>query len=209
MSSVGIIGAGKVSIVLAQLAAKAGYDVYIAGSGAPDKIALTVSVLVPGAVALTSEEVAQKADLIILAIPLGRYKELPKDALKGKLVIDAMNYWWEIDGDRPDLINPNMSSSEVVQAFLSESRVVKAFSHIGYHDLYDETRPEGSPERKAVAIAGDKPEDTKTVAGFVNDLGFDPVIVGTLADGIKLQPGGAVFGAHVTAAALQKMIWGN
>ena len=206
MSSVGIIGAGKVSIVLAQLAAKAGYDVYIAGSGAPDKIALTVSVLVPGAVALTSEEVAQKADLIILAIPLGRYKELPKDALKGKLVIDAMNYWWEIDGDRPDLINPNMSSSEVVQAFLSESRVVKAFSHIGYHDLYDETRPEGSPERKAVAIAGDEPEDTKTVAGFVNDLGFDPVIVGTLADGIKLQPGGAVFGAHVTASALQKMI---
>lgn len=209
MSSVGIIGAGKVSIVLAQLAAKAGYDVYIAGSGAPDKIALTVSVLVPGAVALTSEEVAQKAGLIILAIPLGRYKELPKDALKGKLVIDAMNYWWEIDGDRPDLINPNMSSSEVVQAFLSESRVVKAFSHIGYHDLYDETRPEGSPERKAVAIAGDEPGDTKTVAGFVNDLGFDPVIVGTLADGIKLQPGGAVFGAHVTAAALQKMIWGN
>ena len=209
MSSVGIIGAGKVSIVLAQLAAKAGYDVYIAGSGAPDKIALTVSVLVPGAVALTSEEVAQKADLIILAIPLGRYKELPKDALKGKLVIDAMNYWWEIDGDRPDLINPNMSSSEVVQAFLSESRVVKAFSHIGYHDLYDETRPEGSPDRKAVAIAGDEPEDTKAVAGFVNDLGFDPVIVGTLADGIKLQPGGAVIGAHVTAAALQKMIWGN
>jgi len=206
VKTIGIIGAGKVSIVLAQLAIKAGYKVLIAGSGSAEKIALTVSVLVPGAVALTSPEVAKQADVIILAIPLGRYQQLPKDELKGKLVIDAMNYWWEIDGDRPDLINPRMSSSEVVQQFLSESRIVKAFNHIGYHDLHSGTRPEGSSERKAVAIAGDDKQDVATVANIVNSLGFDPVIVGSLAAGIKLQPGGAVFGAHVNAKTLTRMI---
>ena len=206
VKTIGIIGAGKVSIVLAQLAIKAGYRVLIAGSGSTEKIALTVSVLVPGAVALTSAEVAKQADVIILAIPLGRYKELPKEELKGKLVIDAMNYWWEIDGERPEFTDPHMSTSELVQQFLSESRVVKAFSHIGYHDLHDETRPAGAPDRKAVAIAGDNTDDLTTVLEVVNDLGFDPILLDSLASGVKLQPGGPVFGAHVSASDLSMML---
>jgi len=206
IKTIGIIGAGKVSIVLAQLAIKAGYNVLIAGSGSAEKIALTVSVLAPGSTALTSAEVATQADLIILAIPLGRYKELPKKELKNKLIIDSMNYWWEIDGDRPDLTGTDVSSSEAVQQFLSESRVVKAFNHVGYHDLHNEARPVGSIDRKGVAIAGDNTEDVEQVAEVVNNLGFDPLLIGPLAEGKKLQPGGAVFGAHVNAETLKQMI---
>ncbi len=206
IKSIGIIGAGKVGIVLAQLAVKAGYRVYIAGSGDSEKIALTISTLVPGATALENKGVAQKADLIILAIPLGRYKELPREELKDKLVIDAMNYWWEIDGDRPEFTNPQVSTSELVQQFLSESRVVKAFSHIGYHDLHNDARSEGAPDRKAVAIAGDSTSDLNTVSEVVNDFGFDPILVGPLASGIKLQPGGPIFGAHVSPATLSTML---
>ena len=206
VNSIGIIGAGKVGIVLAQLAIKAGYKVYIAGSGDPRKIALTISVLVPGAIATTSSEVAINADVTILAIPLSRYKELPKEALKNKVVIDAMNYWWEVDGERPDLTDSKVGSSEVVQQFLSESKVIKAFNHIGYHDLFDETRPEGSPGRKAIAIAGNDKAGLDAVATVVNSLGFDPVVIGLLSEGIKLQPGSPVFGAHINAAMLTETI---
>lgn len=206
VKSVGIIGAGKVGIVLAQLALKAGYKVYVAGSGDPQKIALTISVLVPGAIALDSNVLAEKADLIIVAIPLGRYKELPKEKLKNKLVIDAMNYWWEVDGDRSEFKNPLVSTSELVQQFLAESRVVKAFSHIGYHNLHDGARPKGANDRKAVAIAGDDINDVTTVSELITKLGFDPVPVGSLANGIKLQPGGPIFGAHVSADVLNKML---
>ena len=204
--TIAIIGAGRLGIVLAQLSIKAGYTVYLAGSGDPTKIALTASVLVSGAEAMWSGDAASRATIIILAIPLGKYKTLPRKELEGKLVIDAMNYWWEVDGEQPDLTDLRTSSSEVVQSFLSKSHVVKAFSHIGYHDLYDETRPAGANDRKAIAIAGDRAEDTKKVSELVDALGFDPVIIGPLADGVKLQPGSDIFGAHIDKIRLKAMI---
>lgn len=208
VKSIGILGAGKVGIVLAQLALKAGYTVHIAGSSDPSKIALTVKVLAPGATAMTAAETARSADVVILALPLSKYRSVPKAELKNKLVIDAMNYWWEVDGVQDSLIDPRSSSSEAVQAFLSESRIVKAFSHMGYHDLHDEAKPANSPSRKAIAVAGDSPTDVATVSEIVDNLGFDPVAVGPLASGAYLEPGSDVFGANVGSAMLNKMVKG-
>lgn len=206
LPTIGILGAGKLGIVLGQLAAKAGYSVYIGTSKSPDEIALTVEVLVPGAIAASSSDVTKHSDIVILALPLGKFKNLSRDELDGKLVIDAMNYWWEVDGPREDFIPLDQSSSQAVAEHLAGSRVVKALNHMGYHDLYDETKPAGTPGRKAIAIAGDNPADVSRVERIVDDFGFDPLYVGKLVRGSKLEAGTKVFGANMTKLELLKLL---
>lgn len=206
MMNVGIIGAGKLGIVLAQLSLKAGYSVFISGSGSPEKIKLTVNVLAPGTVAATTKDVIEQSDIIILALPLSKYQTLPTDLFSGKLVIDAMNYWWEVDGDDKALSRPKTSTSELVQNYLSKAYVVKALSHMGYHHLHDEARSHGESGRKAIAIAGDNKEYVDKVAEFIDSIGFDPLPIGKLSAGKKLEPGHKAFGSNVDRASLKLLL---
>ena len=199
--TIGILGAGRSAPCSHDSALAAGYRVLIAGSGDPDKIALTVEVLTPGAVAVTAAEAAARGGRLILALPLGKYRSIPAEALRGKLVIDAMNYWWEVDGVRDDLTDPHTSSSEIGPG---TSFPAPAWSRRSttWATTILRTRPvPREAGRKAIAVAGDDPDDLDTVARLVDALGFDPVIAGPLAEGVRLEPGTEPFGANVSAEA--------
>lgn len=199
--TIAILGAGKLGTVLAQLAVRAGYPVYIAGSGPVSKIELTVKVITPGAIAATASQAVAASDIVILALPLSKFETINADSLAGKLVIDAMNYWWEVDGDMPQL-QAAQSSSQMVADYLESARLVKALSHMGYHHLRDDAQPKSASDRKAIAIAGDNPNDNQLVAQVVDDLGFDPVHIGDLAAGKQLEPGNPLFGTSISAEQL-------
>lgn len=203
---VGILGAGKLGVTVAQLALTAGYEVYIAGSGSASKIALSIKIITPGAHAVTAADAVGDSDVVILALPLSRFRGLDAPLFRGKLVIDSMNHWYEIDGPIETVISKDMKTSEAVQEHLRAADVIKALNHMGYHHLRDEAKERGLPGRKAIAIAGNNTESVKRVMEFVDTLGFDPLPVGTLKDSRILESGGAAFGANLAYDQLRQLV---
>jgi hypothetical protein len=200
----GIVGAGKIGTAVARAAVAGGYDVAISGSGAVDRIELIVEVLAPGAHAMTTGDVVRHADLIILAVPMHRFRELPRDLFAGKILVDAMNYWEEIDGTDKELATAPMGTSVVVQRHFRSARVVKSLNHLGYFKFEQGRRPHGAPDRLAMAAAGDDPAAVAAVIQLIDRLGFDAVDAGSLNAGVAVQPGGPIFGIGNSADKLAK-----
>ena len=202
----GIVGAGKIGTAIARAAVAAGYDVAISGSGAAERIELIVEVLAPGARAMTTEEVVSHADLIVLAIPIHRLRQLPRDLFADKILVDAMNYWEEIDGVDEQFETAAAGTSKLVQEWFSSARVVKGLNHLGYFKFEKSRLPKGGPGRIAMAAAGDDGDALARVLQLIDNLGFDPVGAGRLEAGLALQPGGRVFGAGHTAEELSNLL---
>jgi predicted dinucleotide-binding enzyme len=202
----GIVGAGKLGTTLARAAVTAGYHVAISASGPGDEIALTVDVLAPGARTATTEEVVRHADIVVLAVPTHRFRELPRDLFAGKILVDAMNYWEPVDGDDPELATAAQGTSVVVQERFRSARVVKSLNQLGYHELDENPRGTGAPDRIAIGAAGDDRLAVRRVMHLIDRLGFDPVDVGPLEYGLALEPDGSPFAITYTAAELSELV---
>lgn len=202
----GIVGAGKIGTAIARAAVAGGYDVAISGSGAVERIELIVEVLAPGAHPATTEDVVHHAELIVLAVPMHHFRDLPSDLFDGKVLVDAMNYWEELDGIDEDLATAPMGTSHVVQQHFPLARVVKSLNHLGYFKFDQGRRPRGAPDRLAMAVAGKDPDAVAAAMRLIDQLGFDAVDAGSLDDGVVLQPGGPVFGIGLSADKLKAFL---
>ena len=191
---IAVLGAGHVGPVIARVAIEAGYPVSIAASGDPEKIELITEALAPGAEPRRAADAVREADIVVLVLPLHKLTTLDPSLLDGKLVVDIMNYWPPVDGIQEMFEDRRYSSCEIVQRRLVKSTVVKTLNHIGYHELEDERRPKGSPERRALGVAGDDPRAVDVVAELVERIGYDAVRFDRLSAGRLLEPGGPVFG---------------
>jgi predicted dinucleotide-binding enzyme len=203
----GIVGAGKVGTTIARAAIAAGYDVAISGSGPAERIALTVDVLAPGARAVTTDEVVRYADIVVLAVPTHRFRELPHDLFAGKVLIDAMNYWEPIDGDDDELATAPAGTSIVVQGHFPSARVVKGLNQLGYHEFEEGRRPSGVEGRVAIAAASDDRTALLEVLQLIDRLGFDAVDAGLLEAGVALEPDGSAFGVAYSSSELSDLLW--
>src|ERR1700737_2402432 len=194
---IAVLGAGHTGPVIARVAMAAGYQASIAASGDPENIELIAQVLAPGAKPRWAADAVAEADLVVVAIPLHKFATLDPALLAGQLVVDTMNYWPAVDGVQETFEDRQYGSSEIVQQWLARSTVVKTLNHIGYHELEDERRPRGLPERPALGVAGDDSRAVDWAGELIGRIGYCAVRFDRLSAGRLLEPGGPVFGASL------------
>ena len=204
---IGIIGAGHIGGTLAKRFVDAGHEVAIANSRGPESLGELVGELGNRAQAMPAADAARFGEVVVVAVPFGRYREVPADAVAGKIVVDANNYYPNRDGHFAELDEDRTTSSELLQAHLRDARVVKAFNAIRWTNLRDEGRPHGDPDRIGIPISGDDEEAKGVVAWLMDQIGFDAVDAGSLAvGGRKHQPGAAAYTYGVPTEELRRLL---
>lgn len=202
---IGIIGAGRIGGTIGGLWVKAGHPVMFS-SRHPEELKDLAAGLGALASAGTVEQAIAFGDALFIAVPYGALPQIGKDygsALKGKILLDACNAVASRDGSVADEVEQE-GVGVVSQKYLAGARLVRAFNTLSYTIFAREAhRP---APRLAIPIAGDDPEAVKVAAGLVRDAGFDPVVVGKLADARRFQRGGPGYGQAVSAAELRQKL---
>ena len=205
MTKIGFIGSGNVGKAVAKLAVNAGNEVLMSNSRGPESLGETVAWLGDNASAGTVSEVAAQADLVLVSIPLNKIDSLPVEQLRGKVVIDANNYYPDRDGRIPALEEETSTTSELLQDVLPESSVVKALNHIYASEVLEQVRPE-SVAARALIVAGDDADSKSVVAGHLERWGFDVLDLGPLSEGWRIQRDTPGYVANLDLAGLQEAV---
>jgi predicted dinucleotide-binding enzyme len=202
--NIGIIGAGHIGATLAEILIKAGYSVAISNSRGPNTLQELVARLGSKAQSLTPSDAARFGDLVIEAIPFGRYQDLPAQELRGKILISAANYYPDRDGY---LDLQGLSHTQFFTRHLMDVRVVKAFNTIYWEHLRDQgDNAKPLSERRAIPLAGDDPEAKVVVSQLIESLGFASLDMGSLADSRIQQPGELIYNKTLTVDQIRALI---
>ena len=186
---IGIIGAGMIGSTVARLWVNAGHEVRVA-SRHPESLKALTTRLGPRASYGTPADAAAFGDVIMLTVPLKAVPDLARElapSLAGKIVLDTGNAYQRRDGDAArQASRDTQGSAGWAAAMFPGSRWVKAFNTVYYKTLESEAHRDG--DRVGIPLAGDDRDALETAATLVRDAGFDPVIVGSLAQGREFEP---------------------
>ncbi len=196
---IGVIGSGNIGGTVARLLAQAGHQVVVSNRRGPASLADLVDSIGPNARAATVEDASRFGDVVFLAVPWRTPEALPPaELVDGKVVVDAMNPYSESFG----IIDTSpTSASEMTAERLPGARLVKGFNTMLAATLASGGgKPPG--ERLVLFVSGDDAEAKAVVSGLVEDIGFAPIDLGTLAEGgRRQQPGGDLYRAPTEAEA--------
>lgn len=201
---IGIIGAGQIGGTLTRRLAQLGHEVFVANSRGPSSLAGLAKET--SAKAVTVHEAARAGSVVIVTIPEGKIRELPKNLFEGVpgavVVIDTGNYYPRERDGRIDEIEAGMLESRWVETQLGRP-VVKALNTMNCKKLLELGRPAGAPGRLALPVAGDDAGAKRVVLQLVNELGFDGVDDGGLDNSWRQQPGTPVYDKELDSASVR------
>lgn len=204
---IGIIGAGHIGGTLARRLVAVGHNVKIANSRGPQT--LVDLARESGAKAVTVADAVKDVGLIIVTIPeknipvLGRsvFEHVPADVV----IVDTGNYYPRERDGRIAAIEEGTPESVWMSGQIGQP-VIKVFNNIYAQHLLENGKPHGAAGRIALPVAGDDAAAKKQVMALVDQLGFDPVDAGSLADSWRQQPGTPVYCGDLDAAGVRKAL---
>jgi predicted dinucleotide-binding enzyme len=204
---IGIIGAGNIGGNLTRRLTALGHDVSVANSRGPETLAALAEET--GATAVRAEEAARGAEVVVVTVPLKAVPDLPAGLLDGAAenvaVIDTGNYYPQRDGRIAGIEDEGLTESAWTARQIGHT-VIKAFNGTYAQDILDRPRPAGDPDRMALPVAGDDEAAKRVVRDLIDQLGFDTVDTGTLADSWRQQPGTPVYGLREGVAGVTKAL---
>jgi 8-hydroxy-5-deazaflavin:NADPH oxidoreductase len=203
--NIGIIGSAEMGSCLASKFIKLGHTVSIANSRGPASLKQLADEI--GAKAATVEEVTKNKEAIIVSIPQKNIADLPKKMFEqlpeNVVVIETGNYYPTLrDGVIPALVESGIDSLWVQDQL--GIPVVKAFNSILATSIKELGKPKGEKDRIATAVSGDNIKAKAVVFKLVEELGFDPFDIGTIAQSWKQQPGSSIYCRDIGLAELKK-----
>ena len=185
---IGTLGSGRVGSAIGKAWVKAGHEVMFSSLDLESDRKLAASIG-GGARAGTPREAAAFGEVLLVSVPYAALPGIGRDLgglIKGKVIVDTSNPIVARDGDMAVAAREKgagLASSE----FLPGTRIVRAFNAIGAARMGEAASQ--SP-RMGMPIAGDDAEAIRIVSALVREVGYDPVLVGTLAAmGKYLMPG--------------------
>jgi len=202
---IGIIGTGRIGGALATHWTKAGHEVLMS-SRHPEELAPLAKSLGPRARVGTPKQAASFGEVVLVSVPYGAIPEIGKDnaaELKGKIVLDTSNPSEGRDGAMA-LAAQKKGAGVATAEFLPGTRVVRAFNCIPAASLANNSNR--APERIAIPIGGDDAQALAVAERLVRDAGFDPVVVGTLAQTRQFDLGAPLASRQYTAAEMRKAL---
>jgi predicted dinucleotide-binding enzyme len=203
MATIGFIGSGHIGQAIAQQAVAHGHEVVLSNSRGPETLADVVAELGPQARAATRDDAAAAGDIVVVTIPFKNFPQVPVEPLDGKVVIDTNNYYFERDGHFADIDGGETTASGKLAEHLRGAKVVKAFNSIRAAEIGDDATPAGTPNRRALPIAGDDDGAKQVVRDLIEAFGFDVVDAGPLAEGRRFDRDQPAYGAPLNAAELR------
>jgi predicted dinucleotide-binding enzyme len=202
---IGIIGTGRIGGALATHWTKAGHEVLMS-SRHPDELRALASSLGARARAGTPREAAAFGEVVLVSVPYAAMPEIGRDnaaQLKGKVVLDTSNPVESRDGAMA-LAAQKKGAGVATAEFLPGTRVVRAFNCIPAASLANNANRK--PERIAIPIGGDDAQALAVAERLIRDAGFDPVIVGSLAQTRQFDLGNPLASGNFTAAEMRKAL---